>query len=85
MSLSARLARMETSAASQRRHIQVSAADEADADRQILDAFLGPGSRPYRMTVTIGGQVVHDEMWGVLSHEECLELLEQARSNARLT
>ena len=82
MSLAARLARMEARTP-QIRHVQITAADEADADRQILDAFLGAGSRPYRMTVTIGGQVVHDEMWGLLSHEEWLEQLEQAGSNAR--
>lgn len=84
MNLSARLGRMEMRTAAQTRHVQIDAADEADADRQILDAFLGAGSRPYRMTVTIGGQVVLDEMWGLLSHEDSLEQLEQVGSNARL-
>jgi hypothetical protein len=77
MSLLARIGRMEASTASPNASVQIVAADETDAARQIMDAFLAsrPGEQ-LTMEVTIDGRLLAKETWNILSHEDNLERLQ---------
>lgn len=72
MSLSVRLARMEAQAPEMPR-VNIVAADEEDAGRQLENAFLSARG-PFVVALTVAGRSEQFTM-GCISHEEALQEL----------
>lgn len=70
MSLSARISRMEAQAPAMP-SVTIVATYDADAERQVEDAFLSANS-PFVVALTVAGQSEQFTM-GSISHEEALQ------------